>query len=201
MNGGLQWLLQANTNTITGPGTYSILGGQTQNGFTSYVASGKVIVQQLATPPSIFRYTETWNATAVSSKTVFTYDSPVFITGFLPLDGSQVNTLSPPSANAQATGFLFGVGNGIGEGYYLTPDGTQYFMTGYINTPFLDLGTYVFDTADFKKFGTDESVLDFPNVGGSVNVQQIQVTPEPGTLGLLGAGIVFLAGVRARRKK
>jgi hypothetical protein len=198
LGGQLNWLFQADTDSIGGVGTYAFTGSQLSSGLNVYQPGGQVVVRTLASPPVIFRYTESWGATPNSAATSYSYDSPVFLGNAGVIDPAAVSLLSPPGPNAQpfpANFFL--VGNNLGSGYFFDANGNSWLMTGALS-PFDQPGTYAFTTADVKYFVNNVKQSD-TSVEGSLSVAVI--TPEPGPLGLMGATLLLIGAfvVRAAR--
>ena len=198
LGGQLNWLFQATTDSIAGVGTYAFTGSQLSSGQNVYQPTGQIVVQTLASPPVIFRYTETWGATPNSAATSYSYDSPVFLGNSAVIDPAAVNLLSPPGPNAQpfpANFFL--AGNTLGSGYFFDANGNSWLMSGAVS-PFDEPGTYAYTTADVKYYVNNVLQSD-TGVAGSISVAVI--TPEPGAFSLMGAGLLLIGSflVRASR--
>jgi hypothetical protein len=197
--GSLQWTLQGATDTITGVGTYDFTSTQVTSGVNVYNPAGDVVVQQLSSPPVIFRYTESWNATPVSAPTSYIYDSPVFLTSLL-LDPNAVQLISPPGPNAQpyTQVSLFVAGNNAGEGYFVDGAGHAWLMTAAVSPAFDYPGDYTFTSADVQYYLNDVLQTDVTNATGSVSVSLI--TPEPGAFAMAVLAGLFLSGLTGIRK-
>ena len=135
-NNSLTWLFEGDTAAnITGAGTYPFSQTFLSTALdpaTTYHPTGDVVVQELATPPTIFRYTETWNATGQTPGASFYYDSPVIIDGFLPLLGTDIHSVKLPAAGTYpySQGSLFGVGNTLAEGLLCQQRGRLLLLYG-----------------------------------------------------------------------
>lgn len=201
LGGSIHWIFTASTDTITGVGTYLFTSGELSGTAGPHAVTGDVVVQQLATPPVIYRYTETWNATADSAATSFSYDSPVFLGGNTPVSGSDINPISVPGPNAQPSpALVYLVGNSLQEGYFADSNGNNWLMRASVPT-FYFPGTYDFVTADVLKTATGGAQTDLAATGSvSVAVIAPTTTPEPGGLALVGLSGLFFAGLAVRAR-
>lgn len=91
-----------------------------------------------------------------------------------------------------STGNLLGITTAVGL-YTTTPSGTSNYPEGIVDLPFAGTAAYgTFDfTSDYGRFIID----NFAGTYGST-----EVVPEPGTLLLLGSGLIGVAGYGRRKR-
>jgi len=199
VGGALAFIFQESTAVINGTGIYPFLSSQLSAGTSIYFPTGRVTVQQLAAPPQIFRYIETWNATPGTALTQYYYDSPIFLAGSIPIDPTLVQVTRSPAPGAQPTqALLFLAGNSNTEAYFTNPAGTGYFFTGNVTPQFDYPGTYSLTSADVKIFNGN-LVTDYLNATGSLQVL-VLATPEPSVFVLASAGLCAIALYRRKRR-
>jgi hypothetical protein len=197
LNGNNLLFLGDTSTNIMGPGTYdfsysnlSYIDGQ------NYTPGGQVVVTQVAAPSLYFRYTESWNATAYSAATSYYYDSPVFLVNGdnIGYDPTGVLSLPGPGAapNLVANDFTFS--QQAAGGYFTDNSGNAWFFSGATASPITTTGTFNIVNGSLYYDGTTV------NDTGTVRVSYAAAsTPEPGSLWLFLAGVLWLSAYTFRR--